>query len=183
MASWYNEVTKEQADLLKAARVFFIASADPNLALGRNGEGPVNVSPRSGKLLLLSSTRVSFLDYQGSGNESHRHISAGGPMTLMACSFEEADAAIVRLYGTGRSVPVSECEYADRLWELLNPKQRVASRQVIELAISRTMTSCGYGVPVMSFVQDRSPNQRGRRFKEPTKSRDPDFSEKPLSGR
>jgi hypothetical protein len=166
MANWYTEVTKRQADLLDSACVFFVASADPNLQSGVNGEGPVNVSPRGGKLLLLSPNRIAILDYGGSGNETHRHIAAGGPMTLMVCSFDEADAAIVRLYGNGKVIRVSDCEYANRLQELVNPAQRVTLRQVIELAVDRTMTSCGYGVPVMSFVQDRNSNQRGRRFKE-----------------
>jgi hypothetical protein len=166
MANWYTEVSKRQADLIDSACVFFVASADPNLQSGVNGEGPVNVSPRSGKLVLLSPNRIAFLDYRGSGNETHRHIAAGGPMTLMVCSFDEADAAIVRLYGIGKVIPVSECEYANRLQESANPAQRAALRQVIELVVERTMTSCGYGVPVMSFGQNRNSNQRGRRFKE-----------------
>jgi len=166
MAKWYAQVTRAQADLIDSAFVFFVASADPNLRSGGNGEGPVNVSPRGGKLLLLSPTRIAFLDYQGSGNETQRHIAEGGPITLMVCSFDETDAAIVRLYGNGKAIAVSECEYADRLRESLDPKQRVTPRQVIELAVEKTMTSCGYGVPVMSFVQDRDSSQRGRRFKE-----------------
>ncbi|MFA6309967.1 MAG: hypothetical protein WCV99_06240 [Sterolibacterium sp.] len=165
MANWYTAVTRGQADLLDSAFVFFVASADPNLLSGGNGEGPVNVSPRGGKLLLLSPNRIAFLDYHGSGNETQRHVAAGGPMTLMVCSFDETDAAIVRLYGNGNVIAMSECEYADRL-QSLNPEQKGAPRQVIELAVERTMTSCGYGVPVMSFVQNRDASQRGRRFKE-----------------
>ena len=43
---------------------------------------------------------------------------------------------------------------------------RLPERQVIEVEIDRTMTSCGYGVPVMSFVQDRTLANRGREYKE-----------------
>jgi hypothetical protein len=37
---------------------------------------------------------------------------------------------------------------------------------VIEVEIEKTMTSCGYGVPIMSFVRDRGTAERGRRYKE-----------------
>ena len=39
-------------------------------------------------------------------------------------------------------------------------------RQVIVLDVESTMTSCGYGVPVMEFVRHRGPEGRGRRYKE-----------------
>ena len=41
-----------------------------------------------------------------------------------------------------------------------------APRQVIEVEIDNTMTSCGYGVPVMQLVRDRRVADRGRRYKE-----------------
>ena len=41
-----------------------------------------------------------------------------------------------------------------------------AARQVIVIEIDRTMTSCGYSVPVMEFVRDRRSADRGRRYKD-----------------
>ena len=40
-----------------------------------------------------------------------------------------------------------------------------ATRQVIDIEIESTMTSCGYGIPVMNFVRDRRVVDRGRRYK------------------
>jgi hypothetical protein len=37
---------------------------------------------------------------------------------------------------------------------------------VIVLDVESTMTSCGYGVPVMEFVRQRGPRGGGRRYKE-----------------
>jgi hypothetical protein len=42
-----------------------------------------------------------------------------------------------------------------------------SARQVIEIQIESTMTSCGYGTPVMAFVRDRRVADRGRRYKDP----------------
>src|SRR5919206_1672232 len=106
MATFYPSITDEQAELIRNAAVFFVATADPQLAHGPNGEGAVNVSPRGGvPLHVLSPNRVAFLDYAGSGNETARHSLAGGPLTVMVASFDEGDAAIVRLYGTARVMP------------------------------------------------------------------------------
>src|SRR5258706_16352244 len=102
MAKTYPAITDEQPALLRNAPLFFVASAEPALAAGPHGIGPVNLSPKGGTpLLIVSPGRVAYLDYPGSGNETARHAAAGGAMTLMACSFEAGDAAIVRLYGTG----------------------------------------------------------------------------------
>jgi hypothetical protein len=38
-------------------------------------------------------------------------------------------------------------------------------RQIIDVHVERTMTSCGYGVPLMHFEESRSKAQRGRRYK------------------
>src|SRR3954447_5658197 len=88
MASYYPSITDEQAALIRNATMFFVASADPELAGGPDGTGPVNVSPKGGVVLhILDRSRVAYLDCRGSGNETARHCSAGGPITLMVCSF------------------------------------------------------------------------------------------------
>ena len=116
------------------------------------------------RLHQIDPRHVAYLDYPGSGNETARHAAAGGPITLMVCSFEPGDAAIVRLYGRARVMPLEECRYADALRE--GPEGAMLSpRQVVELAIETTMTSCGYGVPVMELVRERERADRGGRFK------------------
>jgi len=167
MATFYSSITDEQAALIGSANVFFVATADPNLAHGPNGEGAVNISPRGGvPLHILSPNRIAFLDYAGSGNETARHSLAGGPITLMVASFDDGDAAIVRLYGKATITPLADSPLANMLLEHPAKDIKLALRQVVELEIDRTMTSCGYGVPVMEFVRDRRAVDRGRRYKE-----------------
>ena len=167
MATHYSFITDEQAALIRNATLFFVATADPQLANGANGPGPVNVSPKGGVALhILGPTRVAFLDYRGSGNETARHSIAGGPITVMVCSFEEGDAAIVRLYGKARVTSLADSPIADRFIEARAESHKMwPMRDIIEISIESTMTSCGYGVPVMSFVRDRGTDDRGRRYK------------------
>src|SRR5215212_9187240 len=167
MASFYASITDEQAALIGGTSVFFVATADPQLADGPNGEGAVNVSPRGGlPLYILSPNRVAFLDYAGSGNETARHSLAGGPITVMVPSFGDGDAAIVRLYGKATITPLANSSLAELLLEHPAEDIKLPLRQVVEVEIERTMTSCGYGVPVMAFVRDRRVGDRGRRYKE-----------------
>jgi hypothetical protein len=107
MASHFDAITDQQAELLRNAQVFFVASADPSGARGPHGIGSVNLSPKGGvPLLLVSDRRVAWLDHPGSGNETARHAQAGSPVTLMACSFDgrRGDRAALR-QGDGAGVP------------------------------------------------------------------------------
>lgn len=169
MATWYSSITDVQADLIRNAPVFFVATADPDLASGPDGAGPVNVSPKGGvRLHILDANRVAYLDYAGSGNETARHAAAGGPVTVMVCSFEGENAAIVRLYGQAQVIPLEHSPLADMLLQTPATDLKAPARQAIEIDVEKTMTSCGYGVPVMSFVRERRGCDRGRRYKQET---------------
>jgi hypothetical protein len=84
----------------------------------------------------------------------------------MVCSFEDGDAAIVRLFGRARVTPLSESPLAPQLLQHPAAELKGSARQVIEVEIDNTMTSCGYGVPVMKLVRQRRPADRGRRYKD-----------------
>jgi hypothetical protein len=165
MASFFPSITPEQAALIESCEMFFVASADPHLADAPDGSGPVNISPKGGVTLhLLSPNRIAYLDVNGSGNETARHAKAGGPVTVMVCSFSGPDAAVVRLYGHARVIAFDASAHA----AVLQREARAlmsAPRQVIEVDVERTMTSCGYGVPVMARVRERQKADRGRRYK------------------
>jgi hypothetical protein len=166
MATYYTSITDEQAALIHSAPLFFIASVDPDLTKGPGDVGPVNLSPKSGvKLHIINPKCVAYLDYPGSGNETARHAAAGGPMTLMICSFDDGDAAIVRLFGKATVTPFAESALAQMLAQEATSELK-APRQVIEIDIEQTMTSCGYGVPVMSLVRERRRDDRGQKYKE-----------------
>ena len=167
MASYPDRVTPEQAELIRAAKVFFVASADPSLEPGLEGQGAVNLSPKGGTPLHVIDERcVAYLDYMGSGNETARHAEAGGPVTLMVMAMDAENAAIVRVYGRARAVPLAESRLAERLRVEPATELGLPERQAIEVSVERTQTTCGYGVPVYAYVGERTRRQRGRRFKE-----------------
>ncbi|MDA0256989.1 MAG: pyridoxamine 5'-phosphate oxidase family protein [Chloroflexi bacterium] len=165
MAAAHDHITPEQAALIRSARVFFVASADPALGAGPDQQGPVNLSPKGGTPLhLLDERRVAYLDYRGSANETARHAEAGGPVTVMVMSMDGEDAAVVRLYGHATVRPLDEGS------PLAEPAAEPAAelgeqRQLVEIAVESTHTSCGYGVPILSYAGERSREQRGRRYK------------------
>ena len=160
-----DHITDEQADLIRNAKVFFVATADPSMGDGPSGEGPVNLSPKgAADLQVIDRHTVAYFDYRGSGNETARHTAAGGPITVMVTSFDE-DAAIVRLYGHAKSMPLEESILAEQAETLRGVDIPTAERQVIEISVDRTQTSCGYGVPVYEFKGERSRDQRGMRYK------------------
>lgn len=167
MASYHPSLTDQQIELIRNAPLFFVATADPALAPGSHGVGPVNLSPKGGvKLHIVSPIRVAYLDYAGSGNETARHSLAGGPITVMVCSLEPGEAAIVRLFGRARVTPLGDSPLAEVLRDTPAADLKLPERQVVEIEIDSTMTSCGYGVPVMTFERDRRAGDRGRKYKQ-----------------
>ena len=162
MADFYDRITSEQADLIRQARLFFVATADPALTPGKNGAGAVNVSPKGGvPLHVLDERRVAYLDYVGSGNETARHSLAGGPITLMVCAFDQENAAVVRLYGRADVTPLAESPHAALLMDAPADDIALPQRQAIVVSVEGTSTSCGYGVPVMAFEAQRTVRERG----------------------
>ena len=164
MATSHDHITEVQAQLIRESRVFFVASAAPDLSRGPANQGPVNLSPKGGSPLhVIDANRVAYLDYTGSGNETARH--AGGPMTLMVMSMS-GDAAVVRLFGVATVTPIEASPLRNLM--LSAPAEDIAltARQVIDVRIDSTQTSCGYGVPVYDFVAQRTVSERGRCYKE-----------------
>ncbi|NNE08144.1 MAG: pyridoxamine 5'-phosphate oxidase family protein [Gemmatimonadetes bacterium] len=183
MSKFYLSITEEQETLIRNAPLFFVASVDPRSMPGsglkdaadtaqagsaKKGEdpGPVNVSPKGGSPLhVLGPNRVAYVDFLGSGNETARHVQAGGPVTLMVCSFEEQDAAIVRLYGRAVVRSVDDAALPEGIFETKASQFRFKARQVIDVDVEKTMTSCGYGVPILEPVRERSKAEWGRKYK------------------
>src|SRR6187455_1617512 len=116
MATYHQKITPEQRLLFESAKLFFVASVAIDFSTGPSGQGPVNLSPKGGvPLHITDDHRVAYLDYVGSGNETPRHATAGGPMTIMVMSMDAEDAAVVRLFGRATLQPVDESPLRDLL--------------------------------------------------------------------
>ena len=53
----------------------------------------------------------------------------------------------------------------EQLLETGATEMKLTPRQVVEIEVEKTSTSCGYGVPVMEFVRDRRTVDHGKRYK------------------
>ena len=116
----------------------------------------VNVSPRGlDTFRVLDPNRVAWLDLTGSGVETIAHLKAGGDsggrITLMFCAFDGAPR-IVRLHGHGRVHEPGAGTY-----ERLRPRfpDLPGERAIIDVAVSRVASSCGFGVPCMELLGPR----------------------------
>lgn len=141
-----DEIPDDLARWFEAQPVFFVATApsDPGTH--------VNLSPRGlDTLRVLGPLRVAWLDLTGSGVETIAHLRADGRVTLMFCAFA-GPPQIVRLHGRGTVHELGTPgwgELAGRFPAL------PGARAVIDVAVTRVATSCGYAVPRMDLVGPR----------------------------
>ena len=126
MGKQLDALTPELRQFITQQQMYFVATA--------GAEGRVNVSPKGmDSLRIIDDHTVRWLNVTGSGNETAAHVKENGRMTVMFCAFE-GKPLILRLYGMA---PLP------------------GARQIFELSIDLVQTSCGMGVPLYDFRQQR----------------------------
>jgi hypothetical protein len=147
MAKFYDHIEPAHAAFIAEQHIFFTASA---AATGR-----VNISPRGADAFrVIDPNTVTYLDQTGSGNETAAHLRACGRLTIMFCGFETVPM-ILRLYGQGRSLWRGTSEYAALLETGYANQEPPGARQIICLSVDMVQTSCGYGVPLFDYKEER----------------------------
>jgi len=150
MAEWFDHIDDERRAFIERQHIFFVSTAPSDV----EGDSWPNVSPKGRTLCrVLSPNRVGWLDYPGSGNETAKHTSQNGKVTLMFCSFE-ATAGIVRLYGRGRAMGLDDPEFED-VREAFRDDLHPFVRQAFIVDVEKLQTSCGYAVPRYELVNER----------------------------
>ena len=145
MAERFAEIKPDLADWWAAQPMFIVATAPTE-------GGHVNCSPKGyDTLRILSPTRVAYLDLTGSGVETIAHLRDNGRITLMACAFAGAPR-ISRIYGAGTVHELGSPEFDELMPNFPGLPGR---RSIIDIAVERVTTSCGYAVPMMDLVSDR----------------------------
>lgn len=144
MAEFFTALSDDHSAFIGKQSIFFVATAAP--------DARINLSPKGMNCFrVLSSTRVAYLDVGGSGNETHAHLAADGRITVMFCAFDQP-ALILRLYGTGKAVlPQDEAWGALAQGFMILP----GTRQIFVIEVESVQTSCGWGVPFMTFESER----------------------------
>jgi len=124
-------------------RMFFVGTAPSD-------GGHVNVSPKGPieTLRVLDDHTVAYLDLVGSGAETIAHLRDNGRIVIMLCAFE-GGPRIVRLHGTGEVLAGDAMDFPEAT---ALPAQH---RTVIRVDVDRVADSCGFGVPLMSYVGER----------------------------
>lgn len=131
---------------IEAQRVFFVATAplDPH--------GHVNLSPKGlDTFRVLNANTVAYLDLTGSGVETIAHLRENGRIVLMFCA-SQGPPKIVRLHGRGRVIEVHDPEFESlktRFGDL------EGARAIIVVDVQRVSDSCGFGVPILKYEDDR----------------------------
>jgi hypothetical protein len=147
MAKQFPHLEPHHHRFIEAQHMFLTASAAPT--------GHVNVSPRSTDMFrILSDNSVMYLDRTGSGNETAAHLRADGRLTIMFCAVA-GPPLIMRLYGQGRVIHRQSVEYAERLARHFNGEAPLGARQMIHLDFDLVQASCGYGVPLFEYQEER----------------------------
>ena len=147
MARTYAAIDSKLADFLESQPVFFVATAP----LSANGH--VNCSPKGndGAFQVLDEMRVAYRDLTGSGVETIAHLRENGRIVLMFCAFS-GPSRIVRLHGRATAVLPGDPCYQE-LYARFGDAPGLRAFVVVD--VERVSTSCGDGVPLMSFERHR----------------------------
>ncbi len=144
MGKRFDALRPGHIEFIQSQKVFFVATAAP--------DGRVNLSPKGmDTLRVLSPEQILWLNLTGSGNETAAHLLESPRMTLMFCAFE-GKPLILRAYGQARIFHPSDPE-----WEAYSAMlpEFAGSRQLILMQIDLVQSSCGMGVPYMSYEGER----------------------------
>lgn len=144
MAKFFPALTAEHRAFVARQPVFFVATAA--------ADARINLSPKGmDSFRVLDDATVAYLDVAGSGNETNAHLLADGRITIMFCAFDNP-ALIFRIYGHGHAVLPEDAE-----WNALHARftPLPGTRQIFVVAVDEVQTSCGWGVPHMTFDRER----------------------------
>ncbi|MET8506923.1 pyridoxamine 5'-phosphate oxidase family protein [Streptomyces sp. NPDC004787] len=158
MGKTYERIDGRLRAFMEAQPIFFTATAP------LSGDGTVNLSPKglSGSFAVLDEHTVAYLDFAGSNAETVAHLRENGRITLMWCAFQ-GPPNIVRIHGRGEPVFRDDPRWGELLRHFtgIDPEPH-GLRAVIVVRAELVRDTCGYGVPFMTYDEDR--DLHGKRF-------------------
>jgi Pyridoxamine 5'-phosphate oxidase len=153
VAKVYEEIDDRLRRWISRQRLFFVGSAP------RTG-GHVNVSPKGpiDTLAVLGGREVAYLDLVGSGAETVAHLRDDGRLCVMLCAFE-GPPRIVRLHGSAEPVLADDPRFGALAARAGLDVERFAGlglqRSIVRMDVDRVSDSCGFGVPLLEYRDDR----------------------------
>jgi hypothetical protein len=145
MGKQYKKLTKKDIDFIKIQKLFYIASASGN---------EVNLSPKGyDSIRVLDDSSLVFLDYVGSGNRTYTDAKNGGEFTILFNAFE-GKPKILRIFCKAK-ITKEKSKKFKKFLKLFKEKKSLV-RTFFVFKIYAVETSCGAGVPYMSYKKDRN---------------------------
>ncbi|EAY24153.1 pyridoxamine 5'-phosphate oxidase family protein [Microscilla marina] len=145
MGKMFEQIQEAHMDFIAQQKMFFVATAGDDTS--------VNLSPKGmDSFKVVDTQKVVWLNLTGSGNETAAHLLENNRMTIMFCAFE-GNPLILRLYGTAKALYKGDEKWNNYIKIFGNP---MGARQIFEVAIQRVQTSCGFGVPLYQYDQQRT---------------------------
>lgn len=149
MATFIETITPDIREFIFNQHLFFVSTAPTDT-------GEVNLSPKGyDTLRIIGESKIFYLDYHGSGNETAIHLKQNKKITFMWCSFEEAPL-ILRVYGRGKVLDKGTEGFSEIINAQFSGYEERIVRQIFEIDVVSVQKSCGWGVPFMHFIEDRS---------------------------
>lgn len=147
MGKQYETIDERIRDWIGHQQMFFVGTAPSD------SSGHVNLSPKGHDALrVVNDKTLAYLDYGGSGIETIAHVRQNGRIVIMMCAFE-GPPKIFRFHGRGEVVtPIDEG--FDELASLFD-LQGLGVRAILKINVDRISDSCGYGVPLYKFENQR----------------------------
>lgn len=148
MGKVFDRIDDKLRTFITDQPMFFIGTA-PSVG------GHVNVSPKGYRdtFAVLDDHTVAYLDLFGSGSETIAHLRDNGRITVMFCSFTRT-TRILRLFGAGRVVRPDSAEFESLRAQFGTGHPGI--RAVVVISVDRIADSCGWSVPKLELVEERS---------------------------
>lgn len=145
MGKQYKSLSKANINFIQKQKLFYISSCS---------EHEVNLSPKGyDSIYIIDPSTLYMIDYLGSGNRTARDIKANGEITVLFNAFEDKPK-IVRCFCKGEVIDKENQEFLSAI-SLFNEDPK-AIRQIFKLNVYAVESSCGMGVPIMRYEQERS---------------------------
>eukprot|EP00775_Hariotina_reticulata_P003232 gene3232-3509_t len=163
MGKTWPKINDYARNMIAKQHMYFVATAP------LSPSGHINVSPKghaTATFSIISDTQVAFLDLTGSGVETISHVKENGRIVIMFCSFD-GTPCILRLWGKARVYENGTLAFSYWMGKAFHPTSPAGqglvqhpgfssgARSVIVADVYQVSTACGWGVPIMSYKQDR----------------------------
>ncbi|KAF8892727.1 hypothetical protein CPB85DRAFT_1230539 [Mucidula mucida] len=148
MGQFWDDIPPHLIKFIRKQHMFWVATAP------LSSDGHINLSSKGleGTFHVIDNKTVWYEDMTGSGVETISHVRENGRITVLFNAFE-GPPNIVRLFGRGTIYEFGTPEYNSFISA---STRRPGSRAVIMIHVHKVGSSCGYAVPLYTYVGQRT---------------------------